>query len=270
MNTTTNIDFMQTPIIEAQGKSVPLVIPIYKERFSDLEFFSINYSLQGLPDHPQIFIAPKQLDLGYYKSNFPKGSYIQLQDEFFYSQRNYNQLCYEPGFYRLFEPSEYILILQPDALVVNPGKLDKWLQMNFDYVGAPEGNLYRYNLAHVSPFGALPNALKTIHVQGLNGGLSLRRVQNIIAALNEYPTLTSFFRSYAGGVGEDIFFSVMTKVTAKSFLAPNEILASDFALTDHFKEWIDFNQGDLPFGFHAWYKTPDTQEYILSLIKEKL
>ena len=49
------------------------------------------------------------------------------------------------------------------------------------------------------------------------------------------------------------------------FQVPNELIASKFALTDKFQEWIAFNKA-LPCGFHAWYNTQESEDYIKGLL----
>jgi len=247
-------------------KKLIVVTPIYKSFLDPIEFFSISSSLLKMVNYEHTFIAPKSLDITYYKENFQTSGFIFFPDEFFQSHKSYNQLCYEPAFYEIFQAYEFMLIFQTDAIIVKPEKIDFWVNENFDYVGAPETILYNYNINQISPFHKLNTALKTISLQGLNGGLSLRRIKKIIEVINEYPELTSFSRKYAGGIGEDIFFCLLSRVSKLGFRLPNEILASNFALTGNFQEWLEFNSWNIPFGFHAWYKNEADKNYILRVI----
>ena len=240
-----------------------IIIPIFKEYFSENEFFSINYSSKVLKDKDITFIFPNELNLEYYKKTFPKINFFSLPKEFFYSQKTYNQLCYERAFYEFFKNDcTHILILQPDAIVINSDILE-WSNSRFDYIGGPESNNYSYNITSVMPFTDLPS-FHPIRLQGCNGGLSLRKVESFIKVLEEYEELTKLFRTYAGGIGEDIFFSLMGRVSS-FFQVPNELIASKFALTDKFQEWIAFNKA-LPCGFHAWYNTQESENYIKGLL----
>jgi hypothetical protein len=108
-------------------------------------------------------------------------------------------------------------------------------------------------------------SLAPIVLSGGNGGLSLRRISAVQSVLSEYKELAAFFRGYGVGIGEDIFFSVVGRV-AEHFQVANEITASRFAITDKFEEWIQFNKGQLPFGFHAWYRQEADKQYVLSLL----
>jgi hypothetical protein len=246
--------------------NVQVVIPIYKEKFDELELFSISHSLKKLGEISVAFIHPDGLNLNFYFANFTNASFLPLPEIFFKSQKAYNQLCYEVEFYKLFSNFTHILILQSDAIILKADNLEYWLRSDFDYLGGPELNSYEYELRSIEPFRSLINSLHPIRFQGLNGGLSLRRIEKIIQALEEYPDLTRYFRNYAGGIGEDIFFSLISRVTGKSFLVPNEVIASKFALTGNFIEWLQFNKGEIPFGVHAWYRKEEEKDFILKLI----
>jgi hypothetical protein len=86
-----------------------------------------------------------------------------------------------------------------------------------------------------------------------------------IKGISEYENLTSFFQNHLGGVGEDLFFSVLGRVSGE-FKIPNEIIASKFSLTGDFKNWIKFNKGIFPMGFHRWYANENDKNYVLEVI----
>ncbi len=247
-----------------------LVTPIYKSEFDAIEQFSIDYSLNKLERFRHVFIAPYDLELSYYSSRYKASFFMLFPNEFFSSHSAYNQLCYEVGFYKSFSTYSHILVLQPDAIVVSPNNLDEWLYSTYDFVGAPENALYTYQVNNISPFDKLLGALQTVHLQGLNGGLSLRKPAKMIEMLEEYPELTRFFRTYAGGVGEDIFFSLMSRVTRKNFHIPSELMASRFAITGNFRQWLDFSESQIPFGFHGWYQSEETKQLTLKIIGESI
>jgi hypothetical protein len=153
-----------------------------------------------------IFFGPVNLDTSYYKRNYPSSKFVTFSDNYFKSHSAYNQFCYEIKFYASFEQYNHILMLQPDSIILNASEILNWCRSFYDYVGAPEGNLYTYNINDITPFNSQTNLIKTISLQGLNGGFSLRRVSKVISALEEYPVLVRTFRTYANGIGEDIFF----------------------------------------------------------------
>jgi hypothetical protein len=228
-----------------------------------MEYFSIDHSLRGLSKFPAVFVHPEGLGLAYYRDHFPGSSYLSLPPVYFEAHRNYNQLCYEVEFYKLFSHVSHILLLQPDALVVKPD-LEQWCATRYDFLGGPECNVYSYDLRNIFPFSKL-DFLEPIRLSGCNGGLSLRRISAFVSVLDEYKELTHFFRNYGVGIGEDIFFSLMGRVS-NSFQVANEFAASRFAITEKFPQWIEFNNGNIPFGFHGWYKNESDKAYILELL----
>lgn len=252
----------------AEQVRLKVAIPIYKAQLDELEFLSIDHSLAMLSGYDSVFFHPRGLDVSYYQSRFSCAGYLPIPPEFFGSHKAYNQLCYEVNFYRKFEDYTHLLILQPDAVVLRPELLDEWCRGEWDYVGGPETHQYKYDIKGLPPFSQL-NAWHPVLLQGLNGGLSLRRISSMVAALEEYPELTQLFRSHAGGIGEDIFFSLMGRVS-KTMRVPNEMVASRFALTGDFDAWIKLNGGELPFGFHAWYRSMEDRDYILSILGKEL
>ena len=243
--------------------TIQIVIPIYKSDLSDLEFFSINHSLQILTKYPVVFAHPKSLSLSYYKSNFQRASFVGFDDSYFTSVSAYNQLCYNKDFYLPFINSDRILLLQPDAIVIKDD-LEYWSLENYDYVGSPECILSHYDLSPFPPFSEL-KFFAPVVLQGLNGGLSLRNPKAFIKVISEYIALTSAFQNYAGGVGEDIFFSVLGRVS-KEFKIPNEVTASEFALTGDFSGWSKFNNGKFPMGFHRWYTNEADKSHVLGIL----
>jgi len=250
----------------SQYTRVDIVIPIFKTSFDKMEYFSVNYSLKMLSNkYKVVFVYPDKLDLCYYVDHFPGSFFSPFPAIFFESHKNYNQLCYEVGFYSQFSKSSHILILQPDALVVQQD-LDKYCLSRYDFQGGPESHEYIYDIRGIPPFSKL-DFLAPIRLHGCNGGLSLRRISAFIEVLQEFKELTQFFRSYGRGIGEDIFFSLMGRVS-DSFCVANEVAASKFALSYNFSQWIAFNRGVIPFGFHGWYNNEKDKEYVLSLLKD--
>jgi hypothetical protein len=247
-------------------KSIKIVTPIYKENLNFPEKLALDFSLNQLIHIEHCFIHPNNLNIDYYSNNYPNSIFLALPFEFFLSQRHYNQLCYEVDFYNLFKDYDYLLILQTDAIISNANKLDKWLNSNFDFIGGPEEISYSYDLSTIQPFNLLKDGLHVFNFQGLNGGLSLRKIKKIILVLEEYPTLTNIFRNYAGGIGEDVFFNLMSKISKVNFLIPNEITASDFAINCKYEYWYEFNKKELPFGFHGWNRNSNDQDFIFKLL----
>lgn len=249
-------------------EKIVAVTPIYQANPSELEVLSITHSLRNLALIEHYYIAPTGLDISRYRNISEHSRFLYFPPIYFESHRNYNQLCYEVEFYRTFaERFEYLLILQTDAIVVGTSKdLYYWTTQPYDFIGAPESVQHRYNLEGLQSYHKLKGVFHPVVIQGLNGGLSLRRLAGVISALECNTELANFFRSYAGGVGEDIFFCVMSRASKVKFLTPNEIIASDFALTANISSWLGFRDNALPFGFHAWYRNQSDKDCVFEIL----
>lgn len=246
-----------------------LVTPIYKETLDQEEFTSVQVSLCKLPNYKHIFICPDSLKIEYYQEKFKNSEYIYFPKDYFFSQWTYNQLCYEVEFYKIFAAYEFMLIMQTDAIILQPEKLKYWLESNYDYVGAPESHVYSYDLTGIPPFNKFKKSMNPIRLRGLNGGLSLRRINKFIEIIEENNDITTYFRSHSGGIGEDIFFSLMSRISMKDFKVPNEIMAADFSLTVDFSEWLDFKNNEMPFGLHAWFRKKQDKDLVMNILGEK-
>ena len=94
-----------------------VVIPIYKANPLDDELFSIKTTVEKMPGIPVFFVAPKKLDISAYAS-FPSIGILRFPDRYFNSLYGYNRLMLSLSFYRRFRNYKYILIVQPDALIL--------------------------------------------------------------------------------------------------------------------------------------------------------
>lgn len=247
--------------------SLLIITPIYKPGISDTERICLLHSLKRIEQtvghlYQHSFVCSPELDVTHYKTIFPRSTFSHFSSLYFESRISYNQLCYTREFYEKFMCYKLVLILQLDAVILNPSLLGDWIKADYYFVGAPECYLHTYDLSPIEPFNSIGEGLKTVSLQGLNGGLSLRSPSKCILALEEYPMLTEVFKNYGGGIGEDIFFSLMSRVSKKSLVVPTEIEASMFSLTGFFEEWIKFNGERLPFGLHAWEKSEYAQEIV--------
>lgn len=240
--------------------NVAIITPIYKNSLFEIEEFSILHSIRILNLYTHIFIHPRNLDLDYYINKFPNSLFLSFDDKYFKSHQSYNQLCYEALFYETFHMNfNFILILQTDAIVIS-NKLDHWMNSGYDFIGAPESTLYRYDISSIKKYGDI-NFLMPVQFYGCNGGLSLRRISSMINALNNHSELSSFFRNYHIGIGEDVFFSLISKIS-DDLKIPNEFISAKFAYTNNFISWNSFNNPSIPMGFHAWYKTIEDFNFV--------
>jgi hypothetical protein len=226
---------------------VVVLVPIYKTTLSALEEFSLDVSLQALPERDVMFIAPEGLDCAYYAHRYCGTQFVFFEATYFASIHGYNRLLLSVAFYEAFVRYEFMLILQTDALVLRD-ELDYWCSQPFDYVGAPwpDGVAVFVNLGRFEG-----NKGRQVTAFVGNGGLSLRRIGKHIGLLQEFPEAVGYFRQ--SGSNEDLFFSLMGSLS-RDFVVPNEITASRFALELKPDYYFAVNGKQPPMGGHAWWK----------------
>lgn len=228
-------------------EQVAILVPVYKPELSALEAWSLDHSLRVLAGRVVFFIAPSGLPRGHYERRYPGVPFLDFDAEHFASVAGYNRLLLDPRFYERFLAHEFVMILQPDAVILRD-ELDTWAALPFDYVGAPwpDGHELFINLGRFE--GAYGKRVK-VHVG--NGGLSLRRTRRCIALLREFEAATEVFSRT--GSNEDLFFAFMGSLS-RDFVLPNEITASRFSMELTPTYYFHVNGGILPMGGHAWWK----------------
>jgi len=227
--------------------AVAVLVPVYKPELSALEAYSLDLSLQRIAGRTVFFIAPADLRRSYYEERYPCVPFVFFDPVFFADIKGYNRLLMAEGFYQRFGDHEYMLILQPDAVLLRD-EIDEWAAKPYDYVGAPwpEGHELKINLDRFEGrYG------KHVKAKVGNGGLSLRRNRACIALLREFPHAVKVFT--LAGSNEDLFFSLMGALST-GFVVPNEIAASLFSMELGPAEYFQMNGGVLPMGGHAWWK----------------
>ncbi len=222
------------------------VVPIYQSHLPKLDEAALDYSLAKLR-HPAVFVAPAGLNVEYYRQRYPTLAFEYFAVDDFASIAAYNRLLLSARFYERFLSSEFILILQTDALIFED-RLDEWTQAGFDYVGAPwpDGLELFINLDRFEGgYG------KKVRAHVGNGGLSLRRTASCLRLLNEFPNAVNVFLH--SGSSEDLFFAFMGGLSA-DFRIPNEITAAHFSLELKPAYYHHVTGGHVPMGAHAWCK----------------
>ena len=116
---------------EKEKKKVAIVVPLYKENFSESEKISLKHLLNFLKNYDKYFIAPKKI-----KVSHSKFETIRFNKKYFLSTKMYSKLLLTQNFYKKFKNYKYILIYQLDALVFSD-QLLYWCSKNYDYIGAP-------------------------------------------------------------------------------------------------------------------------------------
>lgn len=224
-----------------------VVIPIYKESLDADEFFSVSHSLTNLKGHDIHWVSPKSLNISYYQDKFNAEIYQKFEDEFFQSIEGYNRLLVSSEFYERFWNYDFILICQPDAIVLKP-ELNVWLEKPYDYIGAPWPQGFSLKIS-TQKF-PMANEINCTSFVG-NGGLSLRRVRKCIELLQEFPDVQNQW--WRAGHAEDLFFSFLGNIS-ENFRIPNLITAANFShdIDPIYLQSLIANEN--PFGVHAWRK----------------
>jgi len=226
---------------------VVVVVPLHRPELVALEDFSLRHSLAQLKRSRRVvFIGPPGLDLSAYRQRLGKMEWLPFEANDFASVQGYSRLLTSASFYERFAEHEFMLVLQPDALLLRDD-LDAWVERPFDYVGAPwpDGVEIFINLDR---FGGEAGVRIKAHVG--NGGLSLRRNRACVALLKEFPQALQYFQ--LSGSSEDLFFAFMGQVSNR-FVLPNEMTAARFALELKPQRYRLIDPTP-PMGGHAWWK----------------
>ncbi len=223
-----------------------VLIPIYKLRFNEDEEQNIRSSLDNLKGQNCIvsWLAPEGIDKSYYESTFPGLAWSFQEARYFASIQDYSRMLLTDSFYETYYGYEFMLILQPDAIVLKP-TLNEWLGMPYDYVGAPWLKGWEYSLP--IRLGAKLDLVPCRAFVG-NGGLSLRRSRSIVKLLREFPEARASWVEI--GNPEDLLISMLATLSG-SIKIPTIGVAARFSIElDHlfFHKLLKFDQ---PFGYHA-------------------
>ncbi len=225
--------------IAMKKKQAAVVVPVYKEKLSELEQVSLKQLLRILGKHPIFFVGPQGLHCDYGKGteDIPL---VEFQAAYFASEASYSRLLLNPVFYRVFSEYEYILIYQLDAFVFND-RLLEFCNYGYDYWGAP-----------VSRF---PPHWQALGLRVGNGGLSLRKVSSAIRALEETKDWVKAdpFRDVLEA-GEDLFWSCLGKRKDYDFTCPPVNLAVQFAVQEDVCHAFRNFEKNNTFGCHGWNK----------------
>ena len=231
-------------------KKCCVVIPIYKTVLNSVEQVVLNHFLQKIQNYPWCFMAPSDLDLRWYQNNYPEIAQQVFAGWKSDSLDDYNQLMMKPSFYKRFDDYGYIFIFQLDGFILkDDGVLNEFLDMDYDYIGAPfPGEGFRY-LKRIIPGSGHISLLNKLQGETIcrvgNGGVSLRKVEAMIRFFHAWEAEKSEWNN-----AEDIFISFYgQKRKCKLNIAPVEI-ASRFSLETNMK--MKITNGNIPFAVHKW------------------
>jgi hypothetical protein len=223
-----------------------VLIPIYKDQLDPNEERNIQYSLENLTNGAYCisWLAPLGIKKDYYDVHFPSVAWSMHPPEYFRSIKDYSRLLLTDDFYKTYHNFEWMLILQPDAVILKPTLAD-WLDMPYDYIGAPWPNGWEYPLPIQT--GEVVNQIRCRAFVG-NGGLSLRRSKKVISLLNEFPDATRAWHQI--GNPEDLLISMLATLST-FFLVPNIRIAAQFSIELDYPLLNMMNCRQSSFGAHG-------------------
>lgn len=217
-------------------KPAAVVIPVYREELRLSERVSFRQAQQVLGKYDICFMAPEKMKnflsaKGYKAEYFPAKCLS--------SRLEYSKLLLTPEFYARFSDYQYILLYQLDAFVFSD-RLHYFCSLGYDFLGAPMP--YSQNFR--------------THV-GLNGGLSLRKIDSCIRVTKMLQDMKMDDEMrHTFEVAEDKFFSYCGGKADIDFPVPNGAIAADFAIEFNVAHcWDRLSPKRLPFGCHAWSKS---------------
>lgn len=244
-------------------KKKQIIIPIYKPELSVLEMQSLRRIYQIMHNYEIIIIKPKSIDLEHLLNDFPLLTFAAFPDHFFNGISGYNKLMMSSNFYKFFldQNIEYILLCQLDVYIFYD-KLEYFLSLNYDYIGAPWLNRRLYQ---IFPFLKYIKTMKRKYRkkditweqntknQIGNGGFSLRKVQSFYDASLKYSDRIKVYEAHqniSSVYNEDTFWSK----EPSEFRYPSVEEALQFSFDKYPQLCFYRNKKKLPMGCHGWYK----------------
>lgn len=234
---------------------VCIVIPIYKRKLNKYERLSISLVREKFRCYDIYFIAHKRLDMkDYLKYDDIKTVYFP--ERYFKNIISYSRLLINERFYRKFKDYEYMLIVQPDALIFGDAVRLKWfMDQGYDYWGARwiqpveicsfeiEKNVKKKFTARIPPDFERYIFRNPRYCSVGNGGLSLRNIRKTIALIKEKKCFAIVWWD-----NEDKFFAYHGMKNNVNYRIVPEKLADKFSLESN----ISLLNEIRPFGIHGW------------------
>lgn len=221
-----------------------VLIPTHTTDFSNNEKMSIERG-------KEVFLPKSDVDMFFVLPEREKGKVVDediqqvyMPDEYFKSQPAYCKMMRHPEIYKNFPDYEYVLIYQTDAFIIKDD-LEKWMDIGYDYVGAPWVNIYNETNPEMDYYDFVGN-----------GGFSMRNTKKFIEITEEVKNVGMDGLPKA----EDRFFNwhVIHEIP---FTKPQIFQALQFAFETVPQTAYKLNGNSLPFGCHAWQKAGRKEFY---------
>lgn len=242
-------------------KKVKIIIPLYREFLSEREAFLIRHNLDVLSNQEVAFILPEGISTDRLQEQIAIDQYevIRVSDEWLGVRcgiSGYNRMMMSEAFYKMFLDSEYILICQSDVYIFRD-ELEEWCSRGYDYIGAPwprksvyDNKIMKMYLSVRRKFHRSRRGFMRQDLFGKvgNGGLSLRRVESHIEALQRHgDTAKKMLEGDHHRYNEDVFWGLVPE----SFRYPSYYEAMRFSVDLKPSMCMDRLGGVLPFGCHG-------------------
>lgn len=237
-------------------KKCIVIIPIYKPELDKDAEGCLSRYVDILVNRDICFVCPENLNTSWYEDKFPKVTYVRFADKFFTGVKSYNHLLLDTKFYDAFNKYDYMLIAQDDACIMtNNDMLDEFMDMGYDYYGAPwipERRIWEWTFHKKKSFPFFRIRCAKKKGQGItmgNGGFCLRSVAGSKALIKEFSwrKIYWFFKR-----NEDIFFGLFGQDSKCGFKGADTDTGLRFAREYDLKENLD--KGNIPFGIHGYKK----------------
>lgn len=245
-----------TTALPPPSKLAAIVVPTTsRDALTPAEEVSFRHLRHYLGKHDTFQLAPAGQGV-----TLPGVRRMDVDPSYFGSALAHNRLMIQPDFYRSFLEYEYVLVYHLDALAFSD-RLEEFCALGYDYIGPPW-------LDHDLPPGQRVG----------NGGFSLRKVRTLIHFLETYrkyihisprlepksaigrflshvriPNINDrLWLAFHGRFNEDMVIGRCgTYYCPEMRIAPEDV-ALQFAFECEPRACFARNQGQLPFGVHAW------------------
>ena len=255
----------------SENKKVAVIIPFYRESIDHFERIALEQCNKKLGSHTLIAIKPHKLTLPEDANAIRFTDVVSFENSYFENIEGYNKLMLSAEFYETFLAYDYILIYQLDAFVFKD-ELDYRCQQGFDYIGAP----WLRDIEHPDFAKAIKSKLKyylhtryDTHIKGEpskyqyenkvgNGGFSLRNVRKFYnLCIKHKAMIDMYLEKGTHHYNEDRFWSIEVNRKNKVLNIPDYKTGAKFSIEHAPPRALKLNNGQLPFGCHAWDRTLD-------------
>ncbi|MCB0395446.1 MAG: hypothetical protein KDD36_02255 [Flavobacteriales bacterium] len=266
--------------------SAVVVIPVYKPDMNPYEELSFRNCCEVLRQHPIHLITFKDLSLDRYREVYDGFKVTFFDPSYFESISGYNRLMLSLDFYNAFRSFDFMLIHQLDAYVFRD-ELGFWCDQGFDYIGAPWITKDGDELWRVGNGGfSLRNIPSFINV--LDNRKPVYRYRQLLAQYQEihdrkriFSIISSLVRStgFRNNVqffvqsfmhNEDWFWSEIAREVDERFKVSDVHTGLKFSFEYLPGMLYTMNNNKLPFGCHAWEKSPGFWESHIPGMKKLL